>query len=68
MSKEVQDDFAELCKRIGSLSEAAVLTTLVESALKACIEAGYRMPLPLKFQIVEGLEKDPPSPAPRIKR
>lgn len=61
LNKAMDQDFQELCRRIGSLSESAVLTALVEASLRACVEAGYRMPLPLSFSITT--EAPEPKPA-----
>jgi hypothetical protein len=53
LDAENQAQFERLVERIGSMSESVVMTALVSSAVEACVEAGYRMPLPLKFQIAE---------------
>jgi hypothetical protein len=61
LDAEKQAQFEKLVERIGSMSESVVMTALVSSAVEACVEAGYRMPLPLNFQIEEGVpEKEKP--------
>ena len=53
LEPEQETQFDKLVESIGSLSETALLTTLVAASLRCCVEAGYRMPLPLKFRIEE---------------
>lgn len=56
-----EDDLTRLEKLVsalGTLSEAAVLSTLASAGLKACEKLGNRMPLPLRFQVVEGIPPD----------
>lgn len=60
LDAESEKDFGKLVEAIGSMSESAVMTVLVSAALRACVDRGYRMPLPLKFQIREGLEDQKP--------
>ena len=45
----------QLSKAARTLNEVSILTTLVSAALKACDEAGSRIPLPLKFRILDEL-------------
>ena len=60
-----EDDAGRLDKLVsalGTLNEVTILTALASSGLKACEDAGNRLPLPLKFQIVE---EPSPLPTPR---
>ena len=53
-----EEDSARLDKlvaAVGSLNEATVLSAIASAGLKACEGLGNRLPLPLKFQIVEGV-------------
>lgn len=64
----LEDDEAPLEKLAGviGLTQTAILTILISAGIKACVESGNRLPLPLKFQIVEGaLEASPSSAKPR---
>jgi len=46
------------------LAQTSVMTFLISAGLKACAEIGYRLPLPLKFQIVNGSDRiEPREPA-----
>jgi len=47
------EELNALVSKIGSLPESSVTTIILKAALAACVEEGYRMPLPLKFRIVE---------------
>jgi hypothetical protein len=47
------DTLHRLKRNIGKLSEADIASLIVAAGLRACEEAGYRLPLPLKFDIVE---------------
>jgi hypothetical protein len=56
--EEDEEPLEKLASATG-LSQTMVLTMLVSAGLRACTEAGRRMPLPLKFGISEdGLPKD----------
>jgi hypothetical protein len=54
LSEEDQQRLKKLVEAVGTLNEAMVLSALASAGLKACEEIGNRMPLPLKFKIVEG--------------
>jgi hypothetical protein len=45
----------KLVAAVGTLNEATVLSAIASAGLRACEEIGNRLPLPLKFQIVEGV-------------
>jgi hypothetical protein len=62
LSEEDATRLDRLVNALGSLNAITVLTALASSGLKACEEAGNRLPLPLKFQIVEGVPEKPPRP------
>jgi len=53
LSEDDQERLHKLVQALGSLNEAAILSTLAGAGLKACEEIGNRMPLPLKFQVIE---------------
>lgn len=60
---------AALVKAIPVLSEAMIVSAILSAGLKACSDAGNRLPLPLHFEIREGdsrLNESPP-PYPRRK-
>ena len=59
LSEEDQRRVNNLLKAVGTLNEVTILSTLASAALRACEESGNRMPLPLKFQIVEGVPEKP---------
>ncbi len=44
---------AALVKAIPVLSEAMIVSAILSAGLKACSDAGNRLPLPLAFKIVE---------------
>lgn len=51
------------------LTQTAILTILVSAGLKACVEAGNRLPLPLKFEITEGdPQMNEPNPKYKIRK
>ena len=54
----LEDDEARLDKLSGAtgVNVTTAITLIVSAGLRACEEAGFRLPLPLKFQITEGLE------------
>ena len=60
LSEEDTVRLDNLVKALGTLNEVTILTALASSALRACEDLGNRMPLPLKFQIVEGIPEKPP--------
>jgi len=37
------------------LTQTMILTKLVSAGLKCCTEQGYRLPLPLKFEMAESI-------------
>ena len=49
------------------LTQTMVLTVIVSAGIKACSQLGNRLPLPLKFQILEGAAEKDPSPS-RLRR
>jgi len=53
----LEDDEAPLEKlsEITGLTQTMVLTVMVSAAIRACVEAGNRLPLPLQFRIIEPL-------------
>lgn len=54
LSEDDQNRLAKLVESVGGgLNEAQVLSVLASAALKACSEAGNRVPLPLKFSLAE---------------
>lgn len=57
----LEDDEAaleKLCESTG-LTSTMVMTLLVSAGLKAACENNYRLPLPLKFKIVQEVESGP---------
>jgi hypothetical protein len=55
----LEDDEAgleKLASNVG-ITQTTALTLIVSAGLKACGQADYRLPLPLKFQIVESKSK-----------
>ena len=68
LSEEDQGRLNSLVSAVGTLNEVMILSTLVSAALKACDQAGTRMPLPLKFQITEGLPENEPKPLAKGRR
>jgi len=67
LSQTDEQRLEALAKAIPVLSQAMIVSTILSAGLAACSDAGNRMPLPLKFQIAEGLEKDA-GVAARVKR
>jgi hypothetical protein len=53
------DDLKALGELTESLeiSQTEVLSRLVASGIRACVEAGNRMPLPLKFKIADDFSR-----------
>ena len=47
-----------LTKAIPVLSQAMIISTILSAGLAACSAAGSRLPLPLKFNISEGLPEE----------
>lgn len=56
----LEDDEASLDKlsEATGLDVTAIMTFLVSAGIKACSEAGNRLPLPLKFHISEGIPEE----------
>jgi len=57
---------SKLVEAVGTLNDAVVLSALASAGLKACEGLGYRLPLPLKFEVAEGVE--PEKPLTKIRR
>ena len=53
VSEEDQPRLQALVKAVGSLNETMILGAIASARLKACEEIGYRLPLPLKFEVKE---------------
>ena len=53
LTTEEMAQLKKLAQSVG-LSPPAVMTVVASAGLKACVEAGNRLPLPMKFEIVEG--------------
>jgi hypothetical protein len=67
LKQEDEDRLDRLSKAIPVLSEAMIISTILSAGLAACSEAGNRLPLPLKFQVLEGAAEKDPTPS-RLKR
>lgn len=58
LSEQDQQRLTKLVDAVGgSLSEVNVLTALTSAAIKACSDAGNRIPLPLRFSISSETEE-----------
>ena len=51
-----------LAKAIPVLSQAMIVSSILSAGLKACSDAGNRLPLPLTFRMSEGAEREPNTP------
>lgn len=60
-----EERLAALVKAIPVLSEAMIVSAILSAGLQACSECGNRLPLPLKFQIADGIPEDKPAARPR---
>lgn len=70
LSPESEKHLASMVESIGSLSETAILTALVDAGLKACAENGNRLHLPLKFKLSDDFSRinEPDKPQTKAKR
>ena len=68
LSEEDQARLQKLAAAVGTLNDATILSALASASLRACEELGNRMPLPLKFRIIEGSMEKELSPPSRLRR
>jgi hypothetical protein len=58
LSDEDERRLKELAEAIPVLSEAMIASTILSAGLAACSSMGNRLPLPLKFQIIESIPEE----------
>jgi hypothetical protein len=63
LDQNAENHLAKLSDRVKSLSESAIVTELLWAALEACAERGYRLHLPLIFEVV-----DEPQPSTKTRK
>ena len=61
LGETAEENLAKMVANIVTQTDTAILTEIVEAGLKACALDGYRLRLPLCFEIV-----DPPHPVSRL--
>jgi hypothetical protein len=55
LNPQNEEMLRSLAANVEELSESQIATMLLSAGLKACADAGNRMPLPLKFEMSEGV-------------
>ena len=58
-----EEPLLETLAEATGLSQTMVMSLIVNAGLRSCRDAGNRLPLPLRFEIVEAAE--PPTTKPR---
>jgi hypothetical protein len=56
LDQSTESHLARLSDRVKSLSESAIVTELLSAALEACARRGYRLHLPLTFEVLDDPE------------